>query len=125
MKFKLKFNPSFNTHSGTRPNVLKNLIVRTKLSTTFSVTSMYGITHSPQFEMSQNVARLPVPQNEIEFVTQNMSFAGKDIFCNNAKDDRTISHKLRYLCGLLSLQTFKFHPSFNTYSGTRPNMLNI
>ena len=72
-------------------------MVRTKISTTCSVTSMYGITNSPQFEMSQNVARLPVPQNEIEFVTQNMSFAGKDIFCNNAKDGRTISHKLRYL----------------------------
>ena len=54
-------------------------MVRTKISTTFSVTSMYGITNSPRFEMSQNVARLPVPQNEIEFVTQNMSFAGKDI----------------------------------------------
>ena len=97
MKFKLKFNPSFNTYSGTRPNVLNILMVRTKISTTFSVTSMYGITNSPQFEMSQNVAHLPVPQNEKEFVTQNMSFAGEAIFCNNAKDDRTISHKLRYL----------------------------
>ena len=29
---------------------------------------MYGITNPPQFEMSQNVARLPVPQIEI---TQN------------------------------------------------------
>ena len=43
-------------------------MVRTKISTTFSVTSMYGITNTPQFEMSQNVARLPVPQIEI---TQN------------------------------------------------------
>ena len=43
-------------------------MVRTKISTTFSVTSMYGITNPPQFEMSQNVAHLPVPQIEI---TQN------------------------------------------------------
>ena len=26
-----------------------------------------------------------------------MSFTGEDIFCNTAKDDHTMSHKLRYL----------------------------
>ena len=54
-----------------------------------------------------------------------MSFTGEDIFCNNAKDDHTISHKLRYLKLWSSLfAKLKFHSSFNTYSGTRPNALN-
>ena len=54
-----------------------------------------------------------------------MSFTGKDIFYNNAKDHHTISHKLRYLklcCSLFA--KLKFDPLFETYSGTRPNVLN-
>ena len=61
---------------------------------------------------------------EMKFVTQNMSFTGQDIFCSNAKDDHTISHKLRYLKLWSSLfAKLKFYPSFNTYGGTRHNAL--